>query len=71
MACIAMTKKEYNLHTCARMILFDQCPPDNKHYLCMMSEDDTPDCTKCWDDYLRGVAAGEIELPKTKGRALA
>ena len=67
MACIAMTKKECDLHSCARMILLDQCPPDNKHYLCMVSEDDTAlDCTQCWDNYLWDVAEGTIELPSRR-----
>lgn len=59
-----VTKKEGALLDCARMILFDQCPPDNKHYLCMEGEDDAPDCALCWDRYLRGVASGMIEMPK-------
>lgn len=72
MDCIAMTKKECNLHECARMILFDQCPPDNKYYLCMATEDDTSlDCTQCWSNYLWGVAAGTIELPKVARGARA
>ena len=58
-----VTKKESDLRRCAFMILRDQCPPDRKHYLCMVSEDDTGDCTMCWDNYLWGVAAGKIELP--------
>ena len=59
-----VTKKEGTLLDCARMILFDQCPPDNKHYLCMEGEDDAPDCALCWDRYLHGVASGMIEMPK-------
>ncbi len=55
MACFR-TKKESALWDCARMILHDQCPPEREHYLCMKAEDDTPDCTLCWDNYLWGVA---------------
>lgn len=69
MACIAMTKSSFSLYQCAKMILRDQCPPDRKHYLCMVSEDDTGDCATCWDKYLYGVAAGAIELSKAEGRA--
>ena len=58
-----MTEKESALQKCAFMILRDQCPPDNKHYLCMVSEDSTGDCAKCWSNYLWGVSAGTIELP--------
>lgn len=72
MACIAMTKKERNLHECACMILHDQCPPDRNHYLCMVSEDDTAlDCTQCWDNYLWGVVEGTIELPSRRKGATA
>ena len=30
----------------------------------------TPDCTLCWDNYLWGVIAGKIELPKEERRAI-
>ena len=36
----------------ARMILRDQCPPDNRMYLCKMGESEECDCTACWDTYL-------------------
>ena len=36
----------------ARMILRDQCPPDNKMYLCSMGEEAECDCTQCWETYL-------------------
>lgn len=36
----------------AQMILRDQCPPDNKMYLCSMGEEAECDCTECWDKYL-------------------
>ena len=64
-----MTERESALQKCAFMILSDQCPPDRKHYLCMMGEDDTAlDCTQCWNNYLWGVAAGTIKLPKSERR---
>lgn len=67
MTCIAMTRQTADIYQCARMILFDQCPPDREHYLCMMGEDDTAlDYTQCWDNYLQGVAAGEIKLPSRR-----
>ena len=46
------TKKENDLWDCAFMILRDECPPEREHYLCMKGEDDSPDCAKCWGDYL-------------------
>ena len=36
----------------ARMILHDQCPPDNQMYLCKMGECPECDCTECWENYL-------------------
>lgn len=59
-----MTQKEYAFLECARMILFDQCPPERKHYLCMVSEDCTANCTQCWSDYLWKVGMGTIEPPR-------
>ena len=64
-----LTKKECDLLDCARMILRDECPPDRRHYSCMASEDDTPDCTLCWSNYMDGIAGDIIELPK-KGAAV-
>ena len=64
-----LTKKECGLWDCARMILRDECPPDRRHYLCTVSEDDTPDCTLCWSNYMEGIAGDIIELPK-KGAAV-
>lgn len=59
-----LTQKERALLECARMILQDQCPPQNRFYLCMVPEDDTPDCALCWSRYMEGIAGGAIELPK-------
>lgn len=36
----------------ARMILYDQCPPDNRMYLCKMGECPESRCVECWDNYL-------------------
>lgn len=44
-------------------------PPDRRYYSCMVSEDDTPDCTLCWSNYMEGIAGDIIELPK-KGAAV-
>lgn len=62
-----MTMKEAAFQQCAFMILADQCPPDRKHYLCAIEEDDTDrDCTQCWSNYLWGLSMGTIELPEMK-----
>lgn len=42
----------------ARMILYDQCPPDNQMYLCKMGEYPECDCTMCWDNYLLWAVNG-------------
>ena len=47
-----LTKKETAFLKCAHMILADLCPPEREHYLCMVSEDCTGDCTQCWINYL-------------------
>ena len=41
-----------NVFQLARMILHDQCPPDNKMYYCNMGEEPECDCIICWDKYL-------------------
>lgn len=41
-----------NMFQLAQMILRDQCPPDNRMYLCSMGEEAECDCTECWDKYL-------------------
>lgn len=66
MSVMMLTKKECDLYDCARMILFDQCPPERKHYLCMVSENSTGDCAQCWLNYLREIGMGNIELPSKK-----
>lgn len=69
MPVMMLTQKEHAFMECARMILFDQCPPERKHYLCMVSEDCTADCTQCWSNYLWKVGMGTIELPKSGRRS--
>lgn len=71
MSVMMLTKKEFALLECARMILADQCPPDRKHYLCMVSEDCTGDCTQCWGNYLREIGTGTIDLTNKKTEAEA
>lgn len=47
---------------CALMILADQCPPDNHHYLCVEQEDDSCiDCQLCWTRFLFGLEGGRID----------
>lgn len=62
---VSMTEKENALHKCARMILLDQCPPDRKHYLCMVGEDDSDrDCTLYWNNYMWALLAGTVDIPR-------
>ena len=56
-----MTKPKENMFQLARMILHDQCPPDNTMYLCKMSDHDDCECTLCWDNYLLWAANGYSE----------
>ncbi len=68
---VRMTKKEDAMHTCARMILYDQCPPDRKYYLCMKQEDDTGACAQCWENYMWDLAGGAVELLSEDRRKVA
>lgn len=36
----------------ALKILHDECPPDNRMYLCTMGEEPECDCETCWENYL-------------------
>lgn len=36
----------------ARMIVHNECPPDNRMYLCRFGEEAECRCTECWDNYL-------------------
>ena len=49
----------------ARMILNDQCPPDNTMYLCRMGEcNDDCRCIECWDNYLLWAVNGYKDRDK-------
>lgn len=41
-----------NMFQLARMILHNECPPDNRMYLCRFGEEAECRCTECWDNYL-------------------
>lgn len=43
---------EESMFQLALMILHDQCPPDNRMYLCKKGEESECDCTECWQKYL-------------------
>lgn len=47
-----------SMYGLARMILNDQCPPDNRMYLCRMGESEECDCMACWDKYLLWAVNG-------------
>lgn len=59
-----MTKPKENMFQLARMILHDQCPPDNTMYLCKMSDHDDCECTLCWDNYLLWAVNGYQDRDK-------
>ena len=69
MSVMMLTKKESALMRCAEMILADHCPPDRGHYLCMVSEDCTGDCSLCWSNYLWAIGSGDTELPRKGAEA--
>ena len=64
MPVMILSEKESAFLKCAHMILADQCPPDRKYYLCIVSEDCTGDCTQCWINYLWAIGEGSAELPR-------
>lgn len=45
----------------AFMILHDQCPPDNRMYLCQMDEEPENRCEECWSNYLFWAVNGYRE----------
>ena len=53
-----------NMFQLARMILYNQCPPDNKMYFCNKGEEPECDCITCWDRYLFWAANGYRECDK-------
>ena len=57
-----MTRKERLLFEAAKLILRDECPPDNKHYLCKKYIDDTeePRCEECLMTYLYEIINGNV-----------
>lgn len=55
---------KHGIFQLARMILHDQCPPDNRMYLCTMGEETECDCTTCWDNYLFWAVNGYKENEK-------
>lgn len=71
------TDKAWAMFKCARMILHNQCPPDNRAYVCQHGEEcEFEDCTRCWDNYLLYVYNGrtdhpyqlEVEIARKEGR---
>lgn len=59
-----------NIFQLALMINRDQCPPDNKMYLCNMGEEGDCNCTECWDKYLfwavNGYRGDPYEIDRKK-----
>lgn len=52
--------KESMFHL-ARMIAHNECPPDNRMYLCRFGEEAECRCTECWDNYLFWAVNGYRE----------
>lgn len=57
-----LTEKKDMFHL-ALMILHNQCPPNNKMYLCTMGEELECDCTLCWSNYLFWATNGHMDDP--------
>lgn len=54
----AVNAGRLSLLDCALLAIRDECPPETCMYYCRFGEDDTADCERCWDTYLRYVADG-------------
>ena len=57
-----------NVFQLARMILHDQCPPDNRMYLCRFGEEPECRCVECWDNYLLYAVNGYDRDPYERDR---
>lgn len=57
-----MTTKEILLYQAAKSILSEECPNDNKYYLCKTCPDETEEikCRECWDKYLLDILNDKI-----------
>lgn len=58
-----MINRVDNLLKCACMCARNECPPDQRAYLCMQGSDDDEDCIRCWENYLYYVACGRTDHP--------
>lgn len=56
--------KNASMMQCAMMILNNQCPPDNRCYLCKQGEECEENCTECWSSFLFWVANGCKEFQR-------
>lgn len=57
------TKRLNELYSCAHKILNNECPPDNRAYLCWHGEEFEQDCIRCWENYLTYVYEGRDDHP--------
>ena len=55
-----MNGKSDMLHL-ALMVVHDECPPDNRMYLCRMGEEPESRCEECWSNYLLWASNGYQE----------
>lgn len=61
-------KPKESMFQLARMILRDECPPDNRMYLCKMGDCEECDCIECWDKYLLWAVNGYRGNPYERDR---
>ena len=48
----------YSLLHAAKNLARNECPSDNRAYLCKHGEECEQECTRCWENYLDWVANG-------------
>ena len=53
----------YSLLHAAKNLARNECPGDNRAYLCKHGEECEEECTRCWENYLEYIANGRTDHP--------
>ena len=53
----------YSLLRAAKSLARNECPSDNRAYLCKHGEECEHDCVRCWENWLDYVANGRTDHP--------
>lgn len=47
----------------AKNLARNECPSDNRSYVCKHGEECEKDCIRCWDNWLEYIANGRTDHP--------